>query len=301
MLSNKQVRTPQLLILFLVVAWASPHQRESIANCEAKASAGFAKSERSILEEEDSEVEEASTILLQAGIRQSRVVNSALLETSIDSSAFGRVRLLGLRSIEVLSNVPGSSNASEEAAANVEAEPDLLPIVELVQAGVSKDDSDPMWASAHELIRRYLKRLNGEIFELTSLCSAKMLDRYASRACQSNSSGANLINGIRADAYLCGSHKVDWSTASWPVNDLCKAPAGSAYSLTGFCGSQSKKKLVLNFLSIVPKWKHQPSLMNIPSVSCILGLGDCDIHFCQHCSAVCENAVADSETSENDA
>lgn len=240
--------------------------------------------------EEDLEALLASTFLLQAGLRQTRGAAQAAVDIP---GPFLRVRhrrdieFLShghRRDIELLSLDGNSTDSSEDPQPK-----DLWPLIQMVNSALNSTEDDPVWANAHELIRRYLLQTK-DAQQFVRLCEAGEFEAYAKKGCADNSAGQVRINGIPADSFYCGSQRkgIDWSKAyGSKVNNLCKAEAGSAYSSTGVCGSLSKKQLVLNFLQTVPKWKENPMLVNVPSIDCILGLGDCDIYYCQHCSSVC--------------
>lgn len=234
---------------------------------------------------EEEEAMTSSTVLLQASLRQSR--GSSVSQVTAGAEMVGPLlRIRNRRDIEFVSTSDLESMTG--SGPTVEAS-DFMPLFELVNTSMGKDSSDPVWASAHELIRRYLINQNPDTQEYVRLCDKGKLEQYTNKACASTSAGSALVNGNRADSYYCGSrvHSIDWSGAHGKVNDLCHAEAGSAYKGNGICGSLSKKQLVLNFFETVPKWKQNPLLLNVPSVDCILGLGDCDIHYCQDCSALC--------------
>eukprot|EP00437_Effrenium_voratum_P034665 CAMPEP_0181475620 /NCGR_PEP_ID=MMETSP1110-20121109/41282_1 /TAXON_ID=174948 /ORGANISM="Symbiodinium sp., Strain CCMP421" /LENGTH=272 /DNA_ID=CAMNT_0023600871 /DNA_START=94 /DNA_END=912 /DNA_ORIENTATION=+ len=218
----------------------------------------------------------SSTLLLQAGLQQSRGLTAAgVLQARVPAELYSMLAH-GHR---------GALQESGDLLANMTDLPedanDLWPVLQLVNSGKDKDASDPLWASVHELIRRYLKYANSENEEFVSFCKSGDMQTYSKKACAKN--GQKLINGIPADRYFCGSRLgIDWGSRQ--VNDLCKTEIGSAYTLKGLCGSLSKKQLVMNVLNGVSKWKDDPKMMNLPSVACIMGVADCDIHFCQHCS-----------------
>eukprot|EP00438_Fugacium_kawagutii_P026534 Skav209493 [mRNA] locus=scaffold1892:297603:303600:+ [translate_table: standard] len=255
--------------------------------CQVAGLVSFAASEASIstcsesveLEVED-EALASSTLLLQANIHQSRVATAtSLLEDRVPAEIYSLLsdleRAGGSEFDTVLANM---TEIPEEAS-------DLWPVLQLVNSGQDKAESDPVWASVHELIRRYLKNTNSENDQLIQICQSGDMEQYSKKAC-ARADRQKLLNGIPADRYYCGvgNSGINWGTNK--VNNLCKADVGSAYTLSGLCGSLSKKQLVLNFLSGVHKWKEDPRIMNVPSVACIMGLTDCDIHFCQHCSWV---------------
>lgn len=251
-----------------------------------------------LAEEEDAEALSASTLLLQAGLRQSRGTASALTEVSELGSRELIGPLLwmkGHRDIELLSSEHNVTNPAEVSAAttgNAETEVmDMWPLMEMVKTATGKDDSDPVWASTHEMIRRYLLNTNPDIQEFVRLCSSDKQEQYTSRGCAETSTGSKLVKGAAYDSYYCGSKRsgIDWSSATWMPSDLCNAVPGSAYNAEGICGSLSKKALVLNFLNSVPKWKENPIYVNVPSADCIMGLVNCDINYCQQCSGRCGN------------
>ncbi|CAK9072436.1 unnamed protein product [Durusdinium trenchii] len=224
-----------------------------------------------------------STLLLQANLHQSRVSTAmSLLEARLPP---------GMHSLLSRLKEAEEGSQSDSVVANLTEIPEgvheLRPVLQMVNTG--KDESDPVWASVHELIGRYLKNTNAENEQLYQICQSGDMEQYTKKAC-AKADRQKLLNGVPTDRYYCGTHNsgINWGTMK--VENLCKAEVGSAYTLKGLCGSLSKKQLVLNFLSGVHKWKEDPRYMNIPSVACIMGLADCDIHFCQHCSWVgCAN------------
>lgn len=175
---------------------------------------------------------------------------------------------------------------------NFEDDTSMWPIYAMAKAGLDKDDTDPLWASTHELIRRKLLE-HPDAKAFADLCinvtGSASFEKYSARGCVANSTGSMLIGGVPADAYFCGSQRsgIDWSKAEHQVSSFCEEPYGSAYSERGVCGRLTKKQLVLNFFETVPKWKENPLLANVPSLNCILGLGDCDLFYCQHCAGRC--------------
>jgi len=225
--------------------------------------------------DEDAEALAASTVLLQAGLRQTRS----------QAAEVGPIfRMRSRREVEFLSVDINSIGGPKDAT-------DLWPLMQLVNSAMMKEESDPVWASSHELIRRYLLEQSADNEHYSRLCEQKKFEQYMAKGCSATSPGQNLRNGAPVDSYYCGSQSagIDWKNATWKVNNLCTAESGSAYSATGVCGSLSKKQLVLNFFNTVPNWKENPLLMNVPSVDCILGLADCDIYYCQHCSKLCSS------------
>eukprot|EP00440_Ansanella_granifera_P035653 gb/GFBE01038675.1/.p1 GENE.gb/GFBE01038675.1/~~gb/GFBE01038675.1/.p1 ORF type:complete len:288 (+),score=39.77 gb/GFBE01038675.1/:1-864(+) len=234
--------------------------------------------------DEDAEALLASTSLLQASLRQTRGSSASVEEHFRQASLGPLFRLKGRRDVEFLSAPDnGKPDHSKDYS-------DLRPLWQLVSSAIPKDDSDPIWASAHELVRRHLERQNPDNLHFVQLCKEGRLEQYRNKGCSANSPGQKLIGGRPADSYYCGvqSKGIDWSSATWKVNNLCSAESGSAYMKQGICGSLSKKQLVLNFFSTVPKWNENPVYINVPSVDCILGLGDCDIYYCQHCTSLCD-------------
>jgi len=250
------------------------------------------------LAEEDAEALSASTLLLQAGLRQSRGAASTLTEVR----GAGSQELIGQlfsvksrREIELLSTLHYLTNpvpAEVAAATSSNTEMDLWPVMELVRTSREKDDSDPVWASAHEMIRSTLLSQSPDIKEFVRLCTSDKQEQFTKRGCAENAPGSKRVKGTVYDSYYCGSKRsgIDWSGATWQPSDLCNAAPGSAYNAKGICGSLSKKNLVLNFFDSVPKWSQNPLYVNVPSVDCIVGIVNCDIHYCQHCSGRCGNA-----------
>lgn len=218
----------------------------------------------------------ASTLLLQANIHQSRVATAGFQEARVPSKIYSLFsHLEGDEFDSVLAN---TTEIPEEAS-------DLWPVLQLVNSGKDKAESDPMWASVHELIRRFLKNSNSEAEELVRLCQSGDMEQFSKKGC-ARPDGQRLINGVPADRYFCGVQNSGINWGSEKAINLCRAEVGSAYTLSGFCGSLSKKQLVLNFLNGVHKTKEDPRYINVPSVTCIMDLADCDIYFCQHCSHV---------------
>mmetsp|Transcript_58558 Transcript_58558/g.117210 ORF Transcript_58558/g.117210 Transcript_58558/m.117210 type:complete len:256 (+) Transcript_58558:89-856(+) len=210
-------------------------------------------------EDEDAEALAASTLLLQSSALHSRApVHS------------GRTALR----LAVLRSVLGSPESP------------LSKVMGEVLASQSKPGSDPFWSATHDKIRD-LTLQEPVAANFVRLCQSGDFARYNRTGCAPNAEGSIVVNGSQADAYFCGSPAVDWVSFKYPVNSICTAEPGSAYGPEGQCGKQSKKQLVLNYASTVPHWKDDIFLVNVPSVDCILGLGDCDIYYCQHCPGRC--------------
>jgi len=249
-------------------------------NEAVKASDSTCLESEELLADAEDEALAASTLLLQANLHQSRVATpTGILEARVPPEMYSLLSHLeaanGSQFDTVLANI---KEISEEGS-------DLWPVLQLLNSGKDKAESDPMWASVHEMIRRYLKSANSENKKLIELCQSGDMAQYSKKACP-KSDREKLLNGVPSDRYYCGVRNsgIDWGSNH--VNNLCKADVGSAYTTRGICGSLSEKQLVLNFMSGVQKWKEDPRYMNVPSVACIMGLADCDIHFCQHCSWV---------------
>merc|ERR1712137_842289 len=79
--------------------------------------------------------------------------------------------------------------------------------------------------------------------------------------------------------YFCGDSAVDWQ--GQPIRDFCKATRGSAYTPGGVCGNVSKKYDLMNAASASSP--DPRAINNVASLTCMLGLGDCDIYYCQKC------------------
>lgn len=237
---------------------------------------------------EDHEAMASSTVLLQVALETGlRSRGSSLEQVASGVDMIGPLfRITSRRDMEFMSIEDLESGKFVGPKVDTS---DFVPLFDIVNTSLGKDSSDPVWALAHERIRRHLITQNPDTEEYVRLCEKGKLEQYANKGCADKSAGSTLVNGIRADSYYCGSrsHSIDWSGARGKVNDLCHAEAGSSYMGNGICGSLSKKQLVLNFFETVPKWKDNPILLNVPSVDCILGLGDCDIHYCQECTELC--------------
>lgn len=172
--------------------------------------------------------------------------------------------------------------------------PELAVMSARVRLGDWRSDEDSLWREAKSLIRSMAyDSAPGRRF--MDLCSAGKLSEYNERACAPGTFGAIRIRGIPADAYFCGSKKsgIDWSRPFWgpytpPVKDVCNATAGTAYDADGICGRWSTKQLVQSFFYAVPLWGIDPVIINAPSFRCLLGLGNCDIYYCQNCPGRCD-------------
>lgn len=162
-----------------------------------------------------------------------------------------------------------------------------------VRMGVFLPASDPLWEQARSLIRTVAyATAPGKKF--MDLCSAGRLEEYSREACAPNTFGNINVGGIPADAFFCGSTRsgIDWARPWWgstvpPVKRICEAEPGTAYNATGFCGRWTTRELVLSFFFTTPVWGADPVTMNIPGMHCLFGLGNCDIHYCQHCPRRC--------------
>jgi len=162
-----------------------------------------------------------------------------------------------------------------------------------VRAGINKSEADPLWDEAADLVLNVtLDTESGR--RLVTSCWNGSVQEYAAAACGNGTLGSNLINGIPVAAHFCGSVNsgINWTREWWgnysaPVTQICNATPGTAYNATGFCGRWTLKELVLGTFLILPFWQVDPVFMNIASLNCILGLGDCDIHYCQTCPGIC--------------
>lgn len=170
---------------------------------------------------------------------------------------------------------------------------EFRPIWDMVTLNLDKADADPVWPSAHELIRRHLL-LNPEIRRLVDVCSSGDMKRYVRQSCQENSTSLD----ANTDAiYFCGTRKkgIEWEDRSY-VN-RCDENHGTAYHEKGICGL-SKKKQVMNFFDVVFNFEHRSAQLNAPSIDCILGLADCNLYYCQHCGNLCAPMGDQPETSK---
>lgn len=170
---------------------------------------------------------------------------------------------------------------------------ELAQMYSTVMASANVSEADPLWERAKALVGS-ASRLTPDGGEFQDLCKAGALANYTALGCSIHAPGSALIAGNSADAYFCGSNAsgINWSGANTgsggePVADLCHARPGTAYDADGICGRWSTKQLLLNFFDTIPMWSVDPLTINIPSVDCLLGLGDCDIHYCQHCPGRC--------------
>lgn len=177
----------------------------------------------------------------------------------------------------------GDGSGAEESDAELEA------LWEEVMANKNAVDTDPLWASAVTLIKKHTLATDAKAQQYVAMCKAGELKHYTNLACSANADGSTFTGSAVADAYYCGSQKsgIDWSKTGYKVTNLCDAELGSAYSPDGICSSFTQKQLVMNFLETVPEWSKNPLMINVPSIDCILGLGDCDIYYCQHCAGRC--------------
>uniref|UniRef100_A0A7S1Q950 Uncharacterized protein n=1 Tax=Alexandrium catenella TaxID=2925 RepID=A0A7S1Q950_ALECA len=164
-----------------------------------------------------------------------------------------------------------------------------------MRVGVNLSDTDPLWKNASEIIRHAAyESTPGKKF--MDLCSAGNITEYVKESCSTDTLGAIPVGttGIPVDAFFCGStHSgINWTRPFWgpyspPVKPVCEAKADTAYTPTGICGRWTTKQLVLSFFLTTPLWTVDPVVINAPAVHCLLGLGDCDIQYCQHCPGRC--------------
>ena len=121
--------------------------------------------------------------------------------------------------------------------------------------------------------------------------SKNELDRYNERECYGSYQNVE-VDGIVTDAYFCGNTQagIDWTPVSGqadvPAAPLCSAQFGSAYLPDGVCGRLTFKEQIMNLQSLQNVTQNMV-YSNTPSVSCILGLGNCDIYYCQSCFNRC--------------
>jgi len=169
----------------------------------------------------------------------------------------------------------------------------LRPMRSKVLAGANRSDDDPLWEEAAGLVRN--ASLDTQLgMYLVALCKKGSLEEYAGAACAADILAGSMVGGIPLGAYFCGSTNsgINW-TRSWqgnstpPMKQICNATPGTAYNTTGFCGSCTTKELVMNTFRVIPYWRVDPVTVNFPSLHCLLGLGNCDIQYCQTCPGKC--------------
>jgi len=172
--------------------------------------------------------------------------------------------------------------------------PQLQAMDDRIRANVNASESDPLWQEAKDLVRNAANH-TVQAARIMALCKKGPMDEYAVEACANDRFGATMLNGIPAGAYFCGSMNsgINW-TRSWAVGDnklplaeICSAKPGTAYSETGFCGRWSLKWQVLGTFLALPRALEDPVLLNVPSLHCLLDLGECDIAYCQNCPGRC--------------
>ena len=62
-------------------------------------------------------------------------------------------------------------------------------------------------------------------------------------------------------------------------------------SPTGICGRYSKRQIIDSFLKVTPLWEKGPDgqlAINVPGVDCLMGIGEGDVFYCQHCPGLCD-------------
>jgi len=172
--------------------------------------------------------------------------------------------------------------------------PQLQAMEARIHASVNASESDPIWQEAKDLVRRSANHTQ-QAARTLALCQKGPMNEYASEACAVDRFGAHMLDGIPVGAYFCGSTNsgINW-TRSWAVGDftppfaqICSSKPGTAYDTTGFCGRWSTKMQVgYTFLGL--SWAlEDPIFFNFPALHCLLGLGDCDIAYCQGCRGLC--------------
>jgi len=175
--------------------------------------------------------------------------------------------------------------------------PQIVAMGMRVHAASDEPDDATIWTEAKYLIRNATYASSpGKHF--MDLCAAGQLANYTTDACAPNQIGSMLVSGVPLDAYFCGSNSsgIDWNRTYWagktsPVMNICGAEAGSAYGPQGICGRWSTKQLIVAFYQTVPNWHLDVELLNVPSLHCLLDLGNCDIAYCQGCAGRCSPAV----------
>lgn len=263
--------TPLALLALLVCAVAVSGEEHAspkdLGSCPRLADRRLLAGAAAVLEAE--EAIDAGSFLLQVGVERPMAQ-----PPQVQALAALKVRIMGL-----LMARQGVSNASLA---------DLWQPYVLAMANLNTSASDPIWTNIYDEVRADLLS-NPTFADFVQLCTQGELDAYTAKACAADAAGSILVRGIPGDAYYCGSQNwgINWTTSAYPVHDLCDAQYGSAFTAAGVCGSLSKKQLVLNFFDTVPSWQSEPQLINVPSLECILGLTDCDIYYCQHCSGRC--------------
>jgi len=169
------------------------------------------------------------------------------------------------------------------------------PMRKKVLAGGNRSDDDPLWEEAADLIRNFSSDEDTKLGTyFAALCKNGSLEAYAAAACAADILDDSAVDGIPLGAYFCGSTNsgINW-TRSWqgnstfPVKQICNATPGTAHNATGFCGNSTMKELVTNTFRAMPHWRADPVRLNLPSLHCLLGMGNCDIQYCQTCPGKC--------------
>eukprot|EP00415_Alexandrium_ostenfeldii_P001558 UN1558 len=165
-------------------------------------------------------------------------------------------------------------------------------VIQDILAKRASPESDPFWEEVLDKIRVLAPR--DQTFpwgRVMQLCQAGDLDRYVSEACSLPEASIPVF-GHDSDSYFCGSPDISFWNYSWypPVTSICSAKPGSAYAPDGHCGKHSGRTLAVNFATTWPLWTKVIWSVNVQSLDCILGLGDCDIIYCKKCRNHCPKA-----------
>lgn len=149
-------------------------------------------------------------------------------------------------------------------------------------------DSDPIWKNLTDVMKQAIGLVDPDAFEWQGYCRDGQYEKFANKSCHDPvGSFVKEESGRAGDSYFCGARRnIDWS--SWPfngkpLNDLCHAEVGSAYTPTGICGRLTDKELLLNLITTYTSWTTETQLVNVASADCILGILDCDIYYCKKC------------------
>ena len=84
-----------------------------------------------------------------------------------------------------------------------------------------------------------------------------------------------------------------WQGSTFLTTFPCRAAQklGEVDSPTGICGRYSKRQIIDSFLKVTPLWEKAPDghlAINVPGVDCLLGIGEGDVFYCQHCPGLCD-------------
>lgn len=203
-----------------------------------------------------------------------------------------------------------------DAIASLEqAEPTLMSEVKAALASDDASCDEKCWSDKYDRMRAHLQKGDNAIYLHNQHAG---YFAYIARECSMANGGDNggqsyvhndpstmtaAVNpsgkptAIKTDAWYCGNTKVgiDWTDLTGekdkPMADLCHQKLGEVDSPTGICGRYSKRQIIDSFLKVTPLWEKAPDgnlAVNVPGVDCLLGIGEGDVFYCQHCPGLCD-------------